>query len=161
MLSNLLGPLTPDAAAVDSLFLSLYPLDALLETSVALPLITQYVFYMICIHNATPWPVPTYRSQLVNQALLEYFFNNCTIKSHFVALKRFLLLEDGEFAHVLSTGLCEQLAYGSSWRSLCSSSFLNPLLSFALESSVHGRCPQAQRLAFKLKHQPSMIHNHG
>lgn len=41
MLCNMLGPLTSDPTPIDSVFLSLYPLEALLETSLALPIITQ------------------------------------------------------------------------------------------------------------------------
>ena len=48
MLSNILGPLTSDPTPIDDLFLSLYPLDALLETSLALPIITQYVLQYLC-----------------------------------------------------------------------------------------------------------------
>ena len=43
MLIGLLGPVPPDTATIDSSFLSLYPLDSLLETCIALPLTTQYV----------------------------------------------------------------------------------------------------------------------
>lgn len=101
------------------------------------------------------------RSHLVNEALLNHFLDSCDIKTHFVAIKRYLLMEDGEFSHVISSRLCEQLNYSSSSRYLCSPSFLNPLLTFALESSLHGHLPEAQRLAFKLKHQPKLIHTHG
>ena len=70
-------------------------------------------------------------------------------------------MEDGEFSHVLSSRLCEQLTYGPSPRTLCSPSFLNPLLTFALETSLHGHLPEAQRLAFKINHQPALIRTHG
>ena len=43
ILSCVLGPLQQDTSTVDCSFLSLYPLDSLLETCIALPLITQYV----------------------------------------------------------------------------------------------------------------------
>ena len=97
----------------------------------------------------------------MNKALLDHFLTACSIKTHFTAIKRFLLLEDGEFAHVLCTGLCEELAYGAVPLYLCSSSFLNPLLRLALESCLHGHTPQAQRLAFKLKYRPTIIHTQG
>lgn len=100
------------------------------------------------------------RSLLVNQALLDHFIQDCHIERHFTALKRFLLLEDGEFAHIISTQLCEQLAYGS-WKDLYSASFLNPLLNMALESSLHGNSPETSRLSFALSHTPTAVHSHG
>ena len=105
--------------------------------------------------------VSSARCELVNKALLDHFLTTCAIQTHFIAIKKFLLLEDGEFAHVLSNGLCEELTYGSSPLYLCSSSFLNPLLHLSLESCLHGHTPQAQRLAFRLKHRPSIIHSQG
>ena len=97
----------------------------------------------------------------MNKALLDHFLVACCIRTHFTAIKRFLLLEDGEFAHVLCSGLCEELAYGAVPLYLSSSSFLNPLLRLSLESSLHGHTPQAQRLAFKLKYRPTIIHTQG
>ena len=97
----------------------------------------------------------------MNKALLDHFLGACSIQTHFTAIKRFLLLEDGEFGHVLCSGLCEELAYGARPLYLCSSSFLNPLLRRALESSLHGHTAQAQRLAFNLKHRPTIIHTQG
>lgn len=97
----------------------------------------------------------------MNKALLDHFLTACSIDTHFTAIKRYLLMEDGEFAHVLCSGLCEELAYGAVPLYLSSSSFLNPLLRQALESSLHGHTPQAQRLAFKLKYRPTIIHTQG
>ncbi len=101
------------------------------------------------------------RSTLVNEALLRYFLSECHITHHFNVIKWFLLLEDGEFGHALSTRLCEELTHGRDWRVLVSPSFLNPLLSTALEVSVHSRCPEAQRLSFALKYRPTSVNTHG
>ena len=46
----------------------------------------------------------------MNQAVVEYLVEEKEIMKHFTALKRFLLLEDGEFAHVLTTRLFEQVS---------------------------------------------------
>ena len=102
----------------------------------------------------------THRSSLINQALLDHFTHDCRIDRHFTALKRFILLEDGEFAHIISTRLCEQLTF-SSWRDLYSASFLNPLLSTALESSLHGSSPETNRLSFAVSRMPTRVHTYG
>ncbi len=102
-----------------------------------------------------------YRWTLVNEALLRYFLSECRIRHHFHVIKWFLLLEDGEFGHALSTRLCEELTHGRSWRVLVSPSFLNPLLSAALEVSVHSHCPEAKRISFALKYRPTSINPHG
>lgn len=45
------------------------------------------------------------RILLVNQNILNYFMVELEIEAHFVALQKFLLLQDGEF----SQSLCHQL----------------------------------------------------
>ncbi len=45
----------------------------------------------------------------MNSALVEHFITEYQISRHFVALKRFLLLEDGEFGHSLATRLFEEV----------------------------------------------------
>lgn len=49
------------------------------------------------------------RADLVNTALVDHFINDLEIKNHFILLKRYLLLEDGEFANVLSSKLFHQV----------------------------------------------------
>ena len=124
-----------------------------------------------------PHPLPSCpRFQLVNAALVQHFMTECQIFRHFVALKRFLLLEDGEFGLTMATKLFEevkvvqlslwqpvttfplpQLTYGGPSNHLLSPSFLNPLLSSALDSSLHGSTPEAKRLSFALKYKPASI----
>lgn len=106
--------------------------------------------------------VIAHRCQLVNQALLDHLISHCQLDHHFLALKRFLLLEDGEFGHALSTKLCQQLHFGSDWQVLCSPSFLNPLLASALEFSLHHHSLSAPiQLGFSLLYQPHNIHCNG
>ena len=112
-------------------------------------------------HQTSVLIVSPCRSTLVNEALLRYFLSECHITHHFNVIKWFLLLEDGEFGHALSTRLCEELTHGRDWRVLVSPSFLNPLLSTALEVSVHSRCPEAQRISFALKYRPTSLNTHG
>lgn len=100
------------------------------------------------------------RCSLVNSSLLDYFYSHCQLHHHFLTLKRFLLLEDGEFGHALSTKLCEKLSCASDWRELASPSFLNPLLVSSLEASLHCQSVSSQ-LSFSLKYQPHTIHTNG
>ena len=50
-----------------------------------------------------------HRANLVNTALVNHFINDLEIKNHFILLKRYLLLEDGEFANVLCSKLFHQV----------------------------------------------------
>ena len=50
------------------------------------------------------------RARLVNSALVQYFTTELVIQEHFLTLKSFLLLEDGEFGHALTTSLFEQVS---------------------------------------------------
>lgn len=139
-----------------------------------------------CSAPYTPPSIPpslSSRSHLVNSALLDHFMTSCHMTNHFHSLKKFLLLEDGEFAHSLATGLFQevpsllissplsphlpslppssQLVLGHSLRRLTSPAFLNPLLQSALDSSLHGDRQEAQLLSFALEHTPSLIQPHG
>ena len=46
----------------------------------------------------------------MNSALLDHFMTSCHMTNHFHSLKKFLLLEDGEFAHSLATGLFQEVS---------------------------------------------------
>lgn len=46
---------------------------------------------------------------LVNKAVVDYFFVELGVESHFEALRHFLLMEDGEFAQSLSDLLFEKV----------------------------------------------------
>ena len=50
-----------------------------------------------------------YRFKLVNTAIVDYYTTDLNIMTHFITLKRFLLLEDGEFANTLSSRLFEKV----------------------------------------------------
>lgn len=59
---------------------------------------------------------------LVNKAVVDYFFVELRLETHFEALRHFLLMEDGEFAQSLSDLLFEKVttAVGVlSWLACC------------------------------------------
>lgn len=97
----------------------------------------------------------------MNSALLDYLVSHCKLHHHFITLKRFLLLEDGEFGQALSDRLCHQLSFGRDWRPLCSPSFLNPLLVSCLEASLQGHSVSPAKLSFFVKYQPNTMHANG
>jgi gamma-tubulin complex component 6 len=111
----------------------LLPLPYLLDHTLSLPLLTQ--------------------NHLVNSALLDHFLTSCHVTTHFLSLKRFLLLEDGEFAYTLSSHLFNKLRSGGGSR-MTSPAFLNPLLQSALDSSLHGNSPNAELLTFAVSGSP-------
>ena len=97
------------------------------------------------------------RASIVNSALVGYFMEGLAIQEHFVAMRRFLLLEDGEFGHVLASALFEAVSSPSAVVRLSSAAFLNPLLTTALQSSIYGDTPHSSRLEFALKYQPAVV----
>lgn len=97
------------------------------------------------------------RASAVNSALVSYFLEELAIQEHFVAMRRFLLLEDGEFGHTLANALFEAVSSPSAVVRLSSAAFLNPLLTTALQSSIYGDTPHSSRLGFALKYQPAVI----
>ena len=52
---------------------------------------------------------PCFRISLVNASVVSYFTEELGLHSHFEALRRYLLMEDGEFSHCLSTNLFEKV----------------------------------------------------
>lgn len=46
---------------------------------------------------------------LVNKAVVDYFFVELGVESHFEVLRHFLLMEDGEFAQSLSDLIFEKV----------------------------------------------------
>ena len=97
------------------------------------------------------------RASIVNLALVGYFMEELAIQEHFVAMRRFLLLEDGEFGHALASTLFEAVSSPSAVVRLSSAAFLNPLLTTALQSSIYGDTPHSSRLGFALKYQPAVV----
>lgn len=50
-----------------------------------------------------------FRIKLVNAAIVDYFMEDLSLVDHFVSLRRFLFLEDGEFGQRLSDLLFEKV----------------------------------------------------
>ncbi|XP_077025346.1 LOW QUALITY PROTEIN: gamma-tubulin complex component 6 [Tamandua tetradactyla] len=91
---------------------------------------------------------------LVNKAVVDYFFVELRLETHFEALRHFLLMEDGEFAQSLSDLLFEKLGAGQTPGELLNPLVLNSILAKALQYSLHGDSPLAAGLSFALKHLP-------
>ncbi|XP_023443061.2 gamma-tubulin complex component 6 isoform X2 [Dasypus novemcinctus] len=91
---------------------------------------------------------------LVNKAVVDYFFVELRLETHFEALRHFLLMEDGEFAQSLSDLLFEKLGAGQTPGELLSPLVLTSVLAKALQCSLHGDSPLAASLSFALKHLP-------
>jgi hypothetical protein len=112
----------------------------------------------VVLNRCVTTPLRT-QSSLINFALVEYFKEVLNITEHFVALRRFLLLEDGEFGHTLSNGLFAELSSLNPVVRLTSFAFLNPLLTSSLQSSIYCDSIQANRLSFGLKYTPQTINS--
>jgi gamma-tubulin complex component 6 len=99
----------------------------------------------------------TSQVSVVNQAVIAYFMEELGMQEHFSALRHFLLLEDGEFGHALTDGLCTKLSSGISPSNLCSAGTLNGLLGGSLEASLNVSLEQTSRLSFSLKRIPRVL----
>ncbi|CAB1323390.1 unnamed protein product [Coregonus sp. 'balchen'] len=97
-------------------------------------------------HSVTT-PLITHVS-LVNKAVVDYYFVELGVERHFEALRHFLLMEDGEFAHGQTPG------------ELLTPLVLNSILSKALQYSVHGDSSLAPNFTFALRFLPETFHPH-
>ncbi|XP_061418726.1 gamma-tubulin complex component 6 isoform X2 [Lethenteron reissneri] len=94
---------------------------------------------------------------IVNKAIVEYYIVDLNVKTHFEALKHFVLLEDGEFAHSLSEQLFAKLASGPSPAQLLSPMPLNAMLGKALQESQHGDSLPVASLSLAVKRVPDIF----
>uniref|UniRef100_S4R8P1 Gamma-tubulin complex component 6 n=1 Tax=Petromyzon marinus TaxID=7757 RepID=S4R8P1_PETMA len=94
---------------------------------------------------------------IVNKAIVEYYIVDLNVKTHFEALKHFVLLEDGEFAHSLSEQLFAKLASGPSPAQLLSPMPLNAILGKALQESQHGDSLPVASLSLAVKRVPDVF----
>ena len=97
----------------------------------------------------------------MQEVLLDHFIHQCQLQKHFLAVKRFLLLEDGEFGHALSTKLCGELSSGRDWRVLYSPSFLRSLLVSSVEASINRDSVDVTCLHLSTRGEPKPIHPNG
>jgi len=125
------------------------PLGLILENSVLVPLRAQ--------------------KKLVDSALLDHLLVDCQLEEHFSALRRYLLLADGEFGRQLVVSLCQlgrgiqepaalagqikqHLTYGRPPPALLCPTALNRVLETAIAASLQGSSdPLARNLSFSLK----------
>uniref|UniRef100_UPI00358EF79D gamma-tubulin complex component 6 isoform X2 n=1 Tax=Myxine glutinosa TaxID=7769 RepID=UPI00358EF79D len=100
--------------------------------------------------------LPPIRTQvnIVNKAVLDFFFVDLNIEKHFETLQHFLLLEDGEFAQSLSDQLFDKMGEGLGPREMLNPLVLNAVLARALQYSLHGDGTIADHLSFALKSFP-------
>ncbi|CAI9609715.1 unnamed protein product [Staurois parvus] len=94
---------------------------------------------------------------LVNKAVVDFYFVELNMEKHFVAIRHFLLMEDGEFAQSLSDQLFEKLVSGQTPGELFTPLVLNSILNKALQYSLHGDSQLASNLSFALKYIPEMF----
>lgn len=112
------------------------PLTEIMERSVVEPLVSQI--------------------SLVNETLLNYFFVELHLMDHLKTLRRYLLMENGDFAQILSDMLFEKISSSLSAREMLTPLFLNGALSKALKSSTHTDEKLAENLSFAFKYPPGL-----
>ncbi|XP_077373502.1 gamma-tubulin complex component 6 isoform X2 [Festucalex cinctus] len=121
--------------------------------------LSEMVSLPVLIKHSVTAPLITHVS-LVNKAVVDYFFVELRVERHFEALRHFLLMEDGEFAQLLSDRLFEKLVSGQTPGELLTPLVLNSILSKALQYSLHGDTPLAANFTFALRFLPDTFHPH-
>uniref|UniRef100_A0A665X8M3 Adaptor protein, phosphotyrosine interaction, PH domain and leucine zipper containing 2 n=1 Tax=Echeneis naucrates TaxID=173247 RepID=A0A665X8M3_ECHNA len=121
--------------------------------------LSEMVSLPVLIKHSVTTPLITHVS-LVNKAVVDYFFVELGVESHFEALRHFLLMEDGEFAQSLSDLLFEKMGCGQTPGELLTPLVLNSILSKALQYSLHGDTPLAGNFTFALRFLPETFHPH-
>ncbi|XP_055878814.1 gamma-tubulin complex component 6-like [Biomphalaria glabrata] len=94
---------------------------------------------------------------LVNSAIINYFTQELKVDSHFEAIKRFLLMADGDFAEILANILFEKLITNPLPQEMINPVFLNGALTKAIRSSIHSDDVNTKNLNFVLKSLPSVL----
>ncbi|CAG5116178.1 unnamed protein product, partial [Candidula unifasciata] len=94
---------------------------------------------------------------LMNSALVNYFTSELRVDSHFEAIRRYLLMADGDFAEILSNILLEKMLKSPKPRDILNPMFLNGALNKAVRSSIHSNDANAENLSFVLKDVPSVF----
>ncbi|GFR77494.1 gamma-tubulin complex component 6 [Elysia marginata] len=94
---------------------------------------------------------------LVNSAVVNYFTGELRIDDHFVAIQRYLLMGDGDFAEILANIIFEKLSTNPLPQEIFSPLFLNGALAKAIGSSIYSDDKHIQNLNFALTHLPSVL----
>ncbi|XP_028414465.1 gamma-tubulin complex component 6-like [Dendronephthya gigantea] len=100
----------------------------------------------------------TTQIEMVNSAVVRYFMDNLKLVEHFETLKKFLLMEDGEFSYSLTQQLFEKISTGVTPEQLCCISSLNSIMAQSIQSSVYAcRSENSSSLSFVLKSIPDIF----
>ncbi|XP_005101891.1 gamma-tubulin complex component 6 [Aplysia californica] len=94
---------------------------------------------------------------LVNTAVINYFTAELKVDDHFAAIRRYLLMADGDFAEILSNILLEKLSSNPLPQEILNSVFLNGALTKAIRSSIHSDDVYTQNLSFATKYMPRVL----
>ncbi|XP_052781322.1 gamma-tubulin complex component 6-like [Mya arenaria] len=94
---------------------------------------------------------------LVNRSLVEYFLADLRIEDHFLALRRYLCMADGDFSEILCDLLMEKLGTNPRPRDLINPMFLNNCLNKAVRLSVNADDKYADNLSFLHKYVPRVF----
>ncbi|BFZ12360.1 hypothetical protein BsWGS_15399 [Bradybaena similaris] len=94
---------------------------------------------------------------LMNSALVNYFTAELKVDSHFEAIRRYLLMADGDFAEILSNILLEKMLKSPKPQDTLNPLFLNGALNKAIRSSIHSNDANTGNLSFVLKDVPSVF----
>ncbi|WAR25208.1 GCP6-like protein [Mya arenaria] len=86
--------------------------------------------------------------------LVEYFLADLRIEDHFLALRRYLCMADGDFSEILCDLLMEKLGTNPRPRDLINPMFLNNCLNKAVRLSVNADDKYADNLSFLHKYVP-------
>merc|ERR1719322_228611 len=89
----------------------------------------------ILLRNCVLEPIRSHAT-IVNRCAVNYFMNDLQLLRHFETLRKFLLLEDGEFSQVFSDGLFEMIHSGKHPDEVFNPVSLDSLLSLALQYST-------------------------
>ncbi|GFN97087.1 gamma-tubulin complex component [Plakobranchus ocellatus] len=94
---------------------------------------------------------------LVNSAIVNYFTSELRIDDHFVALRRYLLMADGDFSEILANILFEKLSTNPLPQEIFNPVFLNGALTKAVRSSIYSDDKHMLNLSFALNSMPTVL----
>ena len=106
----------------------------------------------VLLRNCIILPIKQY-SAFVNRCAINYFMMNLKLPVHFMTMRRFLLLEDGEFSSSLSRNLFDLMLSGCSPSEALKPIVIDSILSHALKSSAH-HLSNYYNLSIKVKFLP-------
>ncbi|KAL4226032.1 Gamma-tubulin complex component 6 [Mactra antiquata] len=91
---------------------------------------------------------------LVNESLVRYFLTDLQIEEHFMALRRYLCMGDGDFSEILCDLLMDKLGTNPRPQDIINPIFLNNCLNKAIRLSVNADDKYADNVSFIHKYLP-------